>query len=189
MTSTFCKSATGRVLAASALAISLGCAPEPSAPARNTEVDTTLRDLDGSVVGVAVLAETPRGVLLRAKLSNLPPGAHAFHIHETGTCEPPFQSAGGHFNPHDRQHGFRNPLGHHLGDLPNLEIPASGSHQVEYLVAGTTLDGASASTLRDADGSALIVHRGPDDYESDPAGNAGQRIACGIVARPRSAPD
>ncbi|MFW6077728.1 MAG: superoxide dismutase family protein, partial [Hyphomicrobiales bacterium] len=124
------------------------------------------------------LQETPNGLIVTAELTGLPEGAHGFHIHAVGECEPPFQSAGGHFNPDDSQHGMENPQGLHAGDLPNIHVPASGELTVELFAMGLTLD-----DVLDEDGAAMMVHAGADDYESDPAGDAGDRIACGVIER------
>lgn len=114
--------------------------------------------------------------------AGLSEGAHGFHLHTTGLCEGPgFQSAGGHLNPANREHGTDNPAGAHLGDLPNLDASDQGTARITVTIAR---DGAAAlDELFDPDGTAVMVHAGPDDYASDPAGDAGARIACGIVTR------
>ncbi len=138
-----------------------------------------LKDPKGQSVGEVMLKQTPHGTLLHAKFSNLPPGAHAFHVHTVGKCEPPFKSAGGHFNPGGKKHGFMAAEGLHAGDMPNIHVPASGSLETEVLNTLLKLD----SSLFDADGAAIVLHAGPDDYKTDPAGAAGARIACGVIAR------
>lgn len=144
-----------------------------------------LLDADGNVVATATLRETAgHGVLILLQGQDLPPGEHAFHIHETGRCEAPtFQSAGGHYAPRGREHGFLVPRGPHAGDLPNLHIPQDGRLVIEVLAPGVTLRPGAPNTLFDEDGSALVVHAGPDDYRSQPAGDAGGRIACGVIRR------
>ena len=137
-----------------------------------------MQNLEGQSVGQVQLQETPHGLIVTAEFTALPEGAHGFHIHAVGLCEPPFQSAGGHFNPDDHQHGMANPQGLHAGDLPNIHVPASGQLTVEHFAMGLTLD-----QVLDEDGAAMMVHAGPDDYASDPAGDAGDRIACGIIER------
>lgn len=110
-------------------------------------------------------------------------GEHAFHIHAVGSCEgTDFKSAGGHFNPHGKKHGKKNPEGAHAGDLPDLAVGPDGSGSLETLAAEVTL-GEGPNSLLDADGSALVIHAKPDDGVTDPAGNAGDRIACGVVAQ------
>lgn len=139
-----------------------------------------LVDSDGKNVGRADLLETPNGVKIRVEFRNMEPGVHAFHIHETGNCSPSFKAAGGHFNPTNRHHGFKAENGRHLGDLPNIHIPESGALTLEVYAPHATLNGPENKIL-DEDGSALVVHRGADDEKSDPAGNAGDRIACGVI--------
>jgi Cu-Zn family superoxide dismutase len=148
-------------------------------------VDTAsaiLKDKDGKEVGRVALTKTPSGVLLNVTLTGVSPGDHAFHVHAVGKCEPPdFKSAGPHFNPDQTKHGVMNLEGPHSGDMPNLHVPDSGKLQVEILNTLVSLDEAAA--LLDEDGSALVVHAVADDYKTDPAGNAGDRIACGVVTR------
>lgn len=141
-----------------------------------------LMDASGKTIGTATLTDTPHGVLIHLNLTAAPPGVHAFHVHTTGTCEAPFTSAGEHFNPAKKQHGIQNMNGMHAGDLPNFTVPASGMLQIDLLAESITLK-AGANTVLDADGSALVLHATGDDYRTDPAGNAGDRIACGVVAR------
>ena len=140
-----------------------------------------LQDTRGASVGEAILTETPHGVFVTATLHDLPPGEHGFHIHERGQCVAPFTTAGGHFNPRRAHHGYFEANGPHQGDLPNVVVPESGSAKVEFLASGVTLKKAAPGSLLDPDGSALVVHAGPDDYRSDPAGNSGDRIACGVI--------
>ena len=110
-------------------------------------------------------------------LQGLPPGPHGFHIHETGSCEPPFESAGGHFNPAGAEHGFHSEAGPHAGDMTNITVAADGTVGVEVLNTFLTLD----RTLFDADGAAIVIHASPDDYRAQPSGHAGDRIACGVI--------
>lgn len=140
-----------------------------------------LRNANDQVVGEATLRQTPSGVLIVIELTSAPPGTHAFHIHETGRCTPDFGAAGGHFNPAGSEHGYLNPAGYHAGDLPNLNIPQSGRHRGDRFVPNLRLVGEGA--LLDADGSALMIHAFADDYRTDPAGAAGDRIICGVVGR------
>jgi Cu-Zn family superoxide dismutase len=133
-------------------------------------------------VGTATLRETPNGVLIHLDLTAVPAGPHAFHIHTTGACEPPFTSAGGHFAPGGTHHGLLSVMGPHAGDLPNVFVPADGKLDVDVLARGVTL-AAGPTSLFDGDGSALMLHATADDYMSDPAGNAGGRIACGVVTK------
>jgi Cu-Zn family superoxide dismutase len=143
-----------------------------------------LKDAKGATVGTALLvAERDRGVTVMLQVHDLPPGAHAFHVHAVGKCDPPdFQSAGPHFNPTGKKHGTKNPEGHHMGDLPNLEVSAAGKGEARALVEGASLAGGPSS-LFGPQGTALVVHQKPDDEMTDPAGNAGPRIACGVIER------
>jgi len=141
----------------------------------------TLKNADGKEVGSAALTQTPAGVLIRLSIKGLPAGERAFHVHGVGKCEPPFTSAGPHFNPGGKKHGILAADGHHAGDLPNLHVPASGELVVEVLNAAVTLEKGKANSLLGAQGTALVVHAGKDDYKSDPAGEAGGRIACGLI--------
>jgi superoxide dismutase, Cu-Zn family len=146
-------------------------------------VDTAsavLKDASGKDVGKATLTVAPSGVLVSLDLAAVPAGEHAFHIHAVGKCEPPdFKSAGPHFNPDETKHGLLNPEGPHAGDMPNLHVPADGKLQVEILDPAVTLSAEAA--LLDADGAALVIHAAADDYKTDPAGSAGDRIACGVI--------
>lgn len=140
-------------------------------------------------VGEATLSENPSGVLirlsLRAKPEGISPGTHAIHIHNVGKCEPPFKSAGEHFNPTHKKHGFFSKDGKHIGDLPNIHVPENAPLIVEFLVPQLTLGGGNYSVF-DSDGSALVIHQGPDDYITDPAGNAGDRAGCGVIEWPHA---
>ena len=123
------------------------------------------------------------GVLVAAELSGLPAGPHGFHIHETGTCEPPFESAGGHYNSAGAEHGFFAVGGPHAGDMPNIHVPESGSLTVDVLNTLVSLEEGAPETLFDDDGSVIVVHADPDDYQGQPSGHAGDRIACGVIER------
>jgi len=142
---------------------------------------STLKNTEGKEVGSATLTQTPAGVLIKLSVKGLPPGERAFHIHGVGKCEPPFASAGPHFNPAGKKHGMLAAEGHHAGDLPNLHVPASGELTVEVLNAAVTLEKGKANSLFGPGGTALVIHAGKDDYKSDPAGDAGGRIACGLI--------
>jgi Cu-Zn family superoxide dismutase len=149
-------------------------------------VKTKIINTKQQEIGEATVMETPSGVLIRITLRQNPqgisPGTHAIHIHEVGKCEPPFKSAGGHFNPSNKKHGFLANQGKHAGDLPNIHVTENAPLTVEYLVPQLSLGGGKAS-LRDADGSALVIHQGGDDYRTDPAGDSGDRVACAVIER------
>jgi Cu-Zn family superoxide dismutase len=140
-----------------------------------------LKDANGKAVAMVTLTETPHGVLIRGMLMNAPSGIHAFHIHAVGKCEAPFTSAGGHFNPENKQHGMSNEMGMHAGDMPNLIVPADGNMTFDILNQGVTLKAGAPNSLFKDGGTALMIHGGADDYKGDPAGNAGPRIACGVI--------
>jgi Cu-Zn family superoxide dismutase len=152
-----------------------------SAPAGAQTASATLKNAEGKDVGTARLTQTPAGVLINLSVKGLPAGEHAFHIHAVGKCEPPFTTAGGHFNPANKKHGMMAADGHHAGDMPNLHIPASGELAVEIVNADITLDKGKPNSVFDADGSAVVIHAGKDDYKTDPTGDAGGRIACGPI--------
>jgi Cu-Zn family superoxide dismutase len=156
--------------------LALSCLPGAAQSA-----NAVLKTAEGKEIGVVSLVQTPHGVLISAAMKGLPPGEHAFHVHAVGRCEPPFTSAGGHFNPGNRKHGMMSPEGQHAGDMPNLHVPASGEIAVEVLNANITLEKGKPNSVFDADGSALVVHAGKDDYKTDPTGEAGGRIACGVI--------
>jgi Cu-Zn family superoxide dismutase len=158
-------------------------APAAQASGAGAVARATLKDAQGRALGDITLREASGGVLLRADLQNVPPGTHALHIHTVGKCDPPdFASAGGHFNPSMMKHGLMATGGPHAGDMPNVVVGADGKLSVEVLDTNVTL-GAGAKSLFDADGSAVVLHAMGDDYLTDPTGNAGGRIACGIVSR------
>lgn len=142
-----------------------------------------LLNAKGAPVGTAVFTERRGGVQLDLKVSNLTPGLHGLHIHAVGRCQAPdFASAGPHFNPEGKQHGWDNPMGHHLGDLQNLDVGPDGKAHVQVMVPGVTL-GEGPNSLFHQGGTALVIHAKPDDGKTDPAGNAGPRIACGVIIR------
>lgn len=168
-----------RLLVAAALAsASLAIAAAPSGKESAT---ATLQGTKGEALGEAVLTETPHGVLVTATLHDLTPGPHGLHIHEHGACAPPFTTAGGHFNPGHRHHGYENAQGPHAGDLPNVIVPDTGSAKIQFMAYGVTLKKGKPTSLLDKDGASLVVHAGPDDYQTDPAGNSGDRVGCGVV--------
>ena len=141
--------------------------------------DVPMRDATGRDLGTLSLANTTGGLLLTGVLHDLPPGTHGIHLHAVGRCEPPFTTAGGHWNPTSRMHGSQNPMGPHLGDMPNVVASADGTVMVSVMTPGGTLRGTDAAL--DADGAAVVIHAAADDYRTDPSGNSGARIACGVV--------
>ena len=139
-----------------------------------------LKDAGGKAVGDVDLVQTPAGVLIKLQIKGLPPGEHAFHVHAVGKCEAPFESAGPHFNPGNHKHGIMSGEAH-AGDMPNLYVPQSGELSVEVVNAAVSLEKGKPNSVFDNDGSALVIHAKADDYKTDPAGNAGDRIACGVI--------
>lgn len=166
---------TRALLTAAVLCLAGPAFAQADAPAT---VSAEIMDQKGQSWGVVTLTETPHGMLIKGTLANIPLGEHAIHIHETGKCEAAFASAGGHLNPANRKHGIFAADGKHGGDLPNLHVGADGKLQFDFFAHDLTL-----KDIEDQDGAAVIVHAGVDDYQSDPAGNAGDRIACGIVTK------
>jgi superoxide dismutase, Cu-Zn family len=152
-----------------------------AASAQAEVAKAVLKDASGKEVGQAELVQTPHGVLVKLSLKGAVPGDHAFHVHAVGKCEPPFTSAGGHFNPGGKKHGIEAAEGAHAGDMPNLHIPASGELVIEIENPMISLVKGQPNSVFDADGSALVIHAAADDYKTDPTGNAGDRIACGVI--------
>jgi Cu-Zn family superoxide dismutase len=142
-----------------------------------------IKDAGGKSIGTASLRETKDGVLITADIKALSQGLHAVHIHSVGKCEgPAFTSAGGHFNPLNKKHGLKNPDGPHAGDLPDLYVNKDGVGRYAALMESISL-GDSASSIFDADGSSIVIHTTADDNMTDPAGNSGDRIACGVITK------
>jgi superoxide dismutase, Cu-Zn family len=151
----------------------------PATSEDHADVRVEMKTAKGQNAGAATITETPHGLLIRYTPFNLPTGMHAIHLHETGRCDAPtFESAGGHFNPSKAGHGFASAKGYHAGDMPNIHVSA-GRETHEVFVSGVKL--RTGNMLLDADGAALVVHAGVDDHASDPAGNSGDRIACGTM--------
>ncbi len=146
-----------------------------------------LRNAEGQVLGMAIFTQEPQGVRISVTVKGLSPGEHGIHIHAVGKCEPPdFLSAGPHFNPTNKKHGLNNPEGPHAGDLPNLVVSEDGSAVYEQITDRVTLMPGELS-LFDEDGSALVIHAGPDDQMTDPAGNSGARVLCGVITPMKTA--
>ena len=150
--------------------------PAPTAKAE-------LADSQGKKVGTAELTQTPEGVKIALAVSGLTPGQHAFHIHTAGKCEgPDFKSAGAHFNPYNKKHGLKNPDGPHAGDMENIEVATDGRGNAQIVNKQVTLAEGPNSLFHEG-GTAIVIHASPDDNVTDPAGNAGARIACGVVMK------
>ena len=148
-----------------------------------TRARADLKDSTGKTIGSAVLSERGGGVLITVNVKGLPQGLHAVHVHAVGKCDAPaFTSAGGHFNPLSKKHGLKNPDGPHAGDLPDMYVNKDGVGRYEALMESMTL-GTGETSVFDADGSAVVVHATADDNVTDPAGNSGDRIACGVITK------
>lgn len=140
---------------------------------------------DGRLLGSVTISEDPAGLVMNISGVGMPAGVHGIHLHEKGLCDgPKFESAGGHFNPAGKKHGRDNPEGAHAGDLANLTVAADGTATVSVPLAGAKISSGNL-VLADADGTALVIHAKADDYQTDPSGNSGDRIACAIIAAAR----
>ncbi|PYV34238.1 MAG: superoxide dismutase [Acidobacteria bacterium] len=148
-----------------------------------TTAKADIADAQGKKVGTADLTQTPDGVKIALTVSGLAPGQHAFHIHSVGKCEgPDFKSAGAHFNPYNKMHGLKNPDGPHAGDMENIEVGSDGTGTAEIVNKQVTLSDGPNSLFHEG-GTAIVIHASPDDNVTDPAGNAGARIACGVITK------
>lgn len=144
--------------------------------APGTTAVANLQTADGKPAGTATATPGQGTILLSLRVEGLPAGEHGAHIHMVGKCDgPKFESAGGHWNPGNKQHGLENPQGQHAGDMPNLTVGADGRGTVTYRLKGADIDG-----LLDSDGSAMVIHASRDDQKTDPSGDSGDRIACGV---------
>ena len=150
--------------------------------AESASATADFHNAEAALVGTATFTQAADGVLVRVEFNNLQAGPHALHIHDSGLCEPPeFTSAGDHFNPDGKEHGFNNPNGPHAGDLPNFTVAEDGKASLETLNPRVSLQQGAANSLLKPGGTSLVIHMGTDDYQTDPAGDSGERIACGVV--------
>ena len=148
-----------------------------------TTAKADFADSQGKKVGTAELTQTADGVKIALAVSGLAPGQHAFHIHTAGKCEgPDFKSAGAHFNPYNKKHGLKNPEGPHAGDMENIQVGSDGTGTAEIVNKQVTLADGPNSLFHEGS-TAIVIHASPDDNVTDPAGNAGARIACGVIAK------
>jgi Cu-Zn family superoxide dismutase len=152
----------------------------PAAALAANTATAAMRDSAGRELGTLTLSTGGQGITVSGRLTGLPPGVRAIHLHSVGRCDPTaFASAGEHWNPTNRNHGFEWPQGPHLGDLRNITVSADGSVEVQVTTEGGMIRGNQE--LLDGDGAAVVIHAGPDDYETQPSGGSGGRIACGVV--------
>jgi superoxide dismutase, Cu-Zn family len=145
-------------------------------------IKTNIINAKGNKIGTAELSSIAEGVKIHLEAAKLSPGMHGIHLHENGICEAPdFVTAGMHFNPTHRQHGFENPQGYHEGDLPNIQVDPKGKIKVDLIDKAVTLEQGKSNSILSSQGVSLIIHEKADDYMTDPAGNSGARIACGVI--------
>ncbi|HIW34501.1 MAG TPA: superoxide dismutase family protein [Candidatus Paenibacillus intestinavium] len=167
----------------SLLIVSL-CINTTDVSAKGKTITMSIMNTDGLSIGTASLVQDGDNVKIHLQASQLTAGVHGIHIHENGQCDPPdFKTAGAHFNPINHQHGFNNPKGFHNGDLPNIEVSSDGTIDVELITSVVTLKKGEANSLLKKKGTSLVIHADADDYVTDPAGNSGARIACGVISK------
>ena len=149
--------------------------------AAKTKVD--VKDSQGKDVGTITLSQQGSGVVLKLRLHDLPPGQHGIHFHQNPKCDAPdFKSAGPHFNPDSKKHGLESPEGHHAGDMENVVVDVKGNADVTLEDKDVTL-GDGAHSLFSNGGTAIVIHAKADDMKTDPSGNSGDRIACGVITK------
>jgi superoxide dismutase, Cu-Zn family len=154
--------------------------------AASPKVVVPLKASNGSDVGTATLTQSGKNVAIKLALKDLPVGDHGVHIHEKAACDAPdFKTAGGHFNPDKKQHGNQNPMGHHNGDLgKNVTVGEDHTANVTIKVDYLSLNPTAPNSVFANGGTSIVIHEKPDDMKTDPTGNAGNRIACGIITAP-----
>ena len=154
--------------------------------ARNKGVEVDFKTSDGQDAGTATLTPDGKGVKVKLNLTNLPEGEHALHVHQNAKCDgPDFKTAGPHFNPDKKEHGTKNPKGPHAGDMPiNLQVMADGTDHVSFVSDSISLKKDAPNSVFANGGTALVIHAKADDMMTDPTGNAGDRIACGVIVAP-----
>lgn len=171
-----------RVLFAALGASAMLCIGSTAAFAQST-AHADITNAQGQKIGTATFTQSDNGVQIAVDVAHLEPGMHGIHIHAVGRCDgPDFKTAGGHFNPAGKKHGQNNPEGMHNGDLMNITAGGDGSAKASLLDPNVTL-GAGTNSLFQTGGTAIVIHAGPDDYKTDPAGNSGARVACGVIQK------
>ena len=169
---------TAGLLAGAGLA---ACSSDDGAEGVGETAMAAMAGADGAAMGTVTMEQGPNGVLISADVSGLAPGAHGFHIHDAGACTPDFSAAGSHFSPSGHGHGFMYGDDQHAGDLPNLYAAGDGTARADVFTNKITLAADADTTVFDDDGSAIIIHAGPDSYGAEPG--AGDRVACGVIER------
>ena len=169
-------------MAAMIAALALASAAFAKGP-KTAPVTVKLQNGQGQDAGTATLTPAGKGVKIKLSLHGLTPGEHGIHVHQTAKCEgPDFKSAGGHFNPENKHHGLQNPEGPHAGDIPNFKADAKGDATATLIATGVIL-GDGPNSVFTAGGTALVVHAKADDGKTDPSGNSGDRVACGVIQK------
>ena len=172
-----------KVMQGAVCALGLGALVLSASLSAQGPVKVELKDGQGASVGTATLTESMSMVHIQLDLKGLKPGEHALHVHATAKCERPgFTTAGGHFNPAGKKHGLQSADGPHAGDMENFTVAADGTAKGMVMAKGVTLSAGATSVFTNG-GTALVVHAGPDDMKTDPAGAAGDRIACGVITK------
>ena len=175
-------------LASPAVALALAAfAPQAQMSPRVAKSD--IYNAQGEKIGAAAFVQVESGVRITLDLNNLSPGMHGIHIHEVGKCDPPsFTSAGPHFNPEGKKHGLNNPAGPHAGDMRQLTVGAEGTAHAEFVDSLVSLAEVAPNSLFHTGGTAIVIHASPDDQMTDPSGNSGARVACGVITLRSPAP-